>query len=204
MSATASPASLPRSSSTRRQHAFAPTADRTHYSPTTSSRSAAPNSPRRSLSQGQDISSSHRHTSSSGQAQLANVARRDFEQTNVARVPSASRRSESQDRTTSGGTPHRSDSARNPPAAARHTHARQHSDAPIPAPSSMVNGGNPETMSRHTTNTSTSTRRRTTIEATTGIWELGKTIGAGSMGKVKLAKNRETNEQVRPRWIYCE
>jgi serine/threonine protein kinase len=40
-----------------------------------------------------------------------------------------------------------------------------------------------------------SAKRRTTIDATTGQWSLGKTIGAGSMGKVKLAKNLETGEQ---------
>ena len=39
-------------------------------------------------------------------------------------------------------------------------------------------------------------RRRTTITTPTGHWALGKTIGAGSMGKVKLAKNMETGEQV--------
>lgn len=39
-------------------------------------------------------------------------------------------------------------------------------------------------------------RRRTTITTPTGQWALGKTIGAGSMGKVKLAKNMETGEQV--------
>lgn len=41
-----------------------------------------------------------------------------------------------------------------------------------------------------------SAKRRTTINAPTGEWTLGKTIGAGSMGKVKLAKNLETGEQV--------
>lgn len=39
-------------------------------------------------------------------------------------------------------------------------------------------------------------RRRTTITTPTGHWALGKTIGAGSMGKVKIAKNMETGEQV--------
>lgn len=43
-----------------------------------------------------------------------------------------------------------------------------------------------------------STKRRTTVTAVTGEWTLGKTIGAGSMGKVKLAKNLETGEQVSP------
>lgn len=44
-----------------------------------------------------------------------------------------------------------------------------------------------------------SAKRRTTIVAQSGEWTLGKTIGAGSMGKVKLAKNLETGEQVCPR-----
>lgn len=34
------------------------------------------------------------------------------------------------------------------------------------------------------------------ITTPSGQWALGKTIGAGSMGKVKLAKNMETGEQV--------
>ena len=42
-------------------------------------------------------------------------------------------------------------------------------------------------------------KKRTTIDAQTGKWALGKTIGQGSMGKVKLAKNVETGEQVRGR-----
>lgn len=39
-------------------------------------------------------------------------------------------------------------------------------------------------------------KRRTMITTPSGQWALGKTIGAGSMGKVKLAKNLETGEQV--------
>jgi hypothetical protein len=39
-------------------------------------------------------------------------------------------------------------------------------------------------------------KRRTMISTPTGQWALGKTIGAGSMGKVKIAKNIETGEQV--------
>lgn len=38
--------------------------------------------------------------------------------------------------------------------------------------------------------------RRTTLNTATGDWALGKTIGAGSMGKVKLAWNMATNETV--------
>ena len=39
-------------------------------------------------------------------------------------------------------------------------------------------------------------KSRTTIPAQTGNWILGKTIGAGSMGKVKLARRAEGGEQV--------
>ncbi|PKY09020.1 Pkinase-domain-containing protein [Aspergillus campestris IBT 28561] len=39
-------------------------------------------------------------------------------------------------------------------------------------------------------------KRRTTISTPSGQWALGKTLGAGSMGKVKVGKNLETGEQV--------
>ncbi|KAK7747310.1 Serine/threonine-protein kinase [Cytospora paraplurivora] len=39
-------------------------------------------------------------------------------------------------------------------------------------------------------------RSRTTIPTQSGKWILGKTIGAGSMGKVKLAKKEDSNETV--------
>lgn len=59
-------------------------------------------------------------------------------------------------------------------------------------PSSTASNG-----TRATSTSGTNVRRRTTVDATTGHWDLGKTIGAGSMGKVKLARNKETGEQVR-------
>jgi hypothetical protein len=34
------------------------------------------------------------------------------------------------------------------------------------------------------------------ITTSTGQWSLGETIGAGSMGKVKFARNAKTGEQV--------
>ncbi|PHH85898.1 hypothetical protein CDD83_11027 [Cordyceps sp. RAO-2017] len=40
------------------------------------------------------------------------------------------------------------------------------------------------------------TRSRTTIPTQSGKWILGKTIGAGSMGKVKLARREDGSEQV--------
>lgn len=59
-----------------------------------------------------------------------------------------------------------------------------------------INGVAAESV-RSATTSSSQPKRRTTISApATGTWALGKTIGAGSMGKVKLAKNNATGEQV--------
>lgn len=69
-------------------------------------------------------------------------------------------------------------------------HARtqsRYNDQPTPAPS---------TSDARSAQPATNLRRRTTIDAQTGHWELGKTVGAGSMGKVKLARNKDTGEQV--------
>ncbi|THC88460.1 hypothetical protein EYZ11_012093 [Aspergillus tanneri] len=43
---------------------------------------------------------------------------------------------------------------------------------------------------------SVQSKRRTMITTPSGQWTLGKTLGAGSMGKVKVGKNVETGEQV--------
>lgn len=71
-------------------------------------------------------------------------------------------------------------------------HSRYNSEKPQPAPSAANGAAPSETRSSTTQNL----RRRTTIDTQTGHWELGKTIGAGSMGKVKLARNKATGEQV--------
>lgn len=82
---------------------------------------------------------------------------------------------------------------------------RYSTDAPN-AP--QTNGARPESRDYSTRNPtsaagpqssnggSAAVRKRTTVKCTTGEWQLGKTIGAGSMGKVKLARNLETNESV--------
>jgi hypothetical protein len=48
----------------------------------------------------------------------------------------------------------------------------------------------------HASGSSKPSRSRTTIPTSSGKWILGKTIGAGSMGKVKLARKEEGPEQV--------
>jgi hypothetical protein len=117
------------------------------------------------------------------QAALNTVAARDWEQTNLANE--GVRRSESRDRA-APPPPARTDSS-------RRGHTRYASDAST-ASAMPTNGaaadGRPGQVQANT-------KRRTTITApSTGTWSLGKTIGAGSMGKVKLAKHLETGEQV--------
>ncbi|KAF1946108.1 Pkinase-domain-containing protein [Clathrospora elynae] len=109
------------------------------------------------------------------QSGLSNVARRDYEQSNVAQEQ-PSRRSE--------------DPARTEPS--RRPHSRYASDASTT--SAMPTNG--VTADARPGQAQANNKRRTTITGpSTGTWALGKTIGAGSMGKVKLAKHAETGEQ---------
>jgi serine/threonine protein kinase KIN1/2 len=132
-------------------------------------------------------------------AALAQVAQRDFETTNVAR-PSSSRRS-SRD----GRPEHNTDASRSgrPRTSSRPSSRRNSTD--LSTAPTVVASESPSTThtrpSAHAEPSSASAypvagRRRTSITTQTGTWQLGKTIGQGSMGKVKLAKNNETGEQV--------
>jgi serine/threonine protein kinase KIN1/2 len=154
-------------------------------------------------------SSHHSHRSSprtyphdtpptANQAVLANVAQRDFEMTNVAR-PSSSRRSSSRD----GQSDYRSEAPRSHQrTSSRPGSSRNSTDmsgvtavangGPTSAPQPAAYTERPPTLSQPSGG-----RRRTSVTTSTGTWLLGKTIGQGSMGKVKLAKNLETGEQVR-------
>jgi serine/threonine protein kinase KIN1/2 len=155
-------------------------------------------------------SSHHSHRSSprsylhdtpptANQAALANVAQRDFETTNVA-MPSSSRRSPSRD----GQADYRSDAPRSHQRTSSRPGSSRNSTE-ISGATTVVNGG-PTSIPQPATATYSerppassqppSGRRRTSIATSTGTWLLGKTIGQGSMGKVKLAKNLETGEQV--------
>jgi serine/threonine protein kinase KIN1/2 len=169
--------------------------------------------PSRHRSSGQRPTSSHRSSSRphthdpppiSNQAALANVGRRDHETINVARRPS-SKRSSSREGGSDGGQQYHPEPARShhrersrPGSARTSTDMSQvttvvanGSSVPPPAPSSTAYSERPTTSTHAPMG-----RRRTSISTTTGTWSLGKTIGQGSMGKVKLAKNTETGEQV--------
>jgi len=211
---TAASQPLPRTPSSARQHNYAPVSDRQPISPTpgsATSRTAMDPSPRRTPSGSQPTSSRSR-SASGAQGSLSHVAQRDVEQTNIAK-PSASRRSESKDRTLEIPKVSRSQSVRTsstPSSSSRHGNSKRESETPsIPdggdkgrqtsTATSSTGAGRNASVANSTggaSATDVQPRRRTAIDATTGTWELGKTIGAGSMGKVKLAKNKETNEQV--------
>jgi len=175
--------------------------------------SSSPGQPTRTRSNATRPTSSshHSHRSSSrpyphdtpptaNQVVLANVAQRDFETINVAK-PSSSRRSSSRDRQFD----YRSDAPRSQQrTSSRPGSSRNSTD--MSGAVTVVNGGptsapQPATYTQRppTSSQPSSGRRRTSVATSTGTWLLGKTIGQGSMGKVKLAKNLETGEQVR----YC-
>jgi hypothetical protein len=157
----------------------------------------AESSQRPHRSQSTRVGSSGNRPSASQQAALTNVAQRDFEQSNLAQ-PSSTRRSISRDQDRERAQyPARTDSMR--AGSHRTTGSRGTSDryASIDGASQQQPPTNGVVADPTQARTQPSQgRRRTTIDTQTGRWGLGKTIGAGSMGKVKLAKNLETGEQV--------
>ena len=137
-----------------------------------------------------------RPPSSSRPAQLANVARKDFEQINVAHPSGSFSRSSSMTRSNSERSPAQPESPRSPHqrTSSRSRESRYTSETPSDS-RAQPNGTSADTSSR-TVQSADARRRRTTVTAQTGQWSLGKTIGAGSMGKVKLARNLDSGEQV--------
>ncbi|KAI9036418.1 putative serine/threonine protein kinase Kin1 [Aspergillus affinis] len=146
-------------------------------------------------------SHSHDRRPPSNQALFDNLARRDYEASRAAQPPPARRSSSkerSQERST---TAYRPDSSSNKHhrnlsvqgsqrnsfdmAAAAPVAADTAAVPPQPVPGSRLHPMNP-----------VPSKRRTTITTPSGQWTLGKTLGAGSMGKVKVGKNMETGEQV--------
>jgi len=198
MSATTSQ-TLPRTpSSSRRAPSYAQPAERVPPSPTssrsnvppspTSARSNVPPSPRRTSSNPSGNGTSHgRSSSAAAQGQLPRVAQHDEERINLAGYR------QNDDPTKMS----RSQSVRNPMPSLNRPKEAVTPTTPSAPPNPITNGLKAEDKPRQPSDDAGQPRRRTAIDAKTGSWELGKTIGAGSMGKVKLAKNKETGEQVR-------
>jgi hypothetical protein len=202
--ASASPTVVRSHSTSSRPHAHRPPAsDLPHRTrsvavrPSTSSHSYQSQHSNHSYSKSQ----SHDRRPPSNQAAFDNIARRDFEGSRGTHS-SSSRRDHSKERSRERPTSaHRTDSSPN-----KHrrnlsvqSHQRDSIDMasagpvvaePAPAPTQAASGSHLHPSS------SVQPKRRTTITTPSGQWALGKTIGAGSMGKVKLAKNMETSEQV--------
>lgn len=171
--ASASPTLARSSSASRRQPSYGSSGDRPH-------RSQSTRVPTSSYTHSRQSSASQRP------GELSNVARRDFEDPNLPRQ-SSSKRSTSEDRYGQAqATP--SSSGRGEPTRRSSRHegqSAQPSQAPMdPATRSMAAA------------TGAQPRRRTHVTGVTGTWQLQKTIGAGSMGKVKLARNQDTGETV--------
>ena len=218
--AATAPPTVVRSSSRRQQQSGAP-----QRTPSGSGRPAAAPSDQARPDPASYHARSERDSMSQQQPPgLNGVARRDYETTNLARSPT-NRRSSSRDaayQPQPAAAPPPAAGPRNDGqplrTSSRHAPARYSSDmgrapssatrgVPPPAPASAPpqhRSGNagydaaaaaaPGSVLAPAAPVS---RRRTQVEAQTGVWSLGKTIGAGSMGKVKLARNVETGEQVR-------
>jgi hypothetical protein len=197
VASSASPTVVRSQSSSRSQTASYGTPPTAQPSRTRSTNQRPPSSSHHSHRSG---SRTHAHdtppTANSGA--LAQVAQRDFETTNVAR-PSSSRRS-SRD-----GRPEHTEGSRGTRPRATSRPSSRRNSADLSTTPTVVASESPATAhtrpSAHTEPSSASThpaagRRRTSITTLTGTWQLGKTIGQGSMGKVKLAKNNDTGEQV--------
>lgn len=193
MSATASAAHAPTNSQPSTQRRVSNRADAPRRTPSMpTSESSASNIPYRSNS----------NTQAPRQTNLIHMARNDQGQTDLPHARD-SRRSPSNDRLQSERSPLRNDDI---PRLQHRTTARSErsgntEDTRLAHTAS--NGTAAESIGRTTTQVP---RRRTNIYTSTGNWVLGKTIGQGSMGKVKLARNHETGEQVsifsrRPRSI---
>ncbi|CAD6446266.1 729be0f0-a69a-4062-8245-24753447cfb3 [Sclerotinia trifoliorum] len=173
-----SPATVERNTSRRSHNNSIPS-----RSQSTRVKSSTTDSPQRSHSH------SHHHRPSSRHAALEeSIPQANYETANVAQQ---SRKISSRD----GPTPSRHESTRSATSNHRSTHHSRRSNDMATAAAS---GGGPAPVvtPQESRNAAHRGKSRTTIPAQSGNWILGKTIGQGSMGKVKLARQAEGGEQV--------
>lgn len=180
------------STSSRPAH-WAPSSDLPHRTRSVAVRSSNTSQPPPQTQYSHSKTPSYDRRPPTNHAALDSVARRDFEASNVQKMPSRREPSSerSQERPT---TATRTESTR------RHqrtssTQAHQRDSVDMTGAATADRAAD-SSQNATAPSAPTQPRRRTTITTPTGQWALGKTIGAGSMGKVKLAKNMETGEQV--------
>lgn len=141
-----------------------------------------------------------RHPPPSNKAVFDNLARRDPEAAR-GNQPPPTRRSYSRERSQERAAAYHTDTApkRHQRNLSVQGHQRDSIDmATAGTATAEGSSGPPQAGSGAQVHSAASAapKRRTMITTPSGQWALGKTIGAGSMGKVKLAKNMETGEQV--------
>ncbi|TVY56745.1 Protein kinase kin1 [Lachnellula cervina] len=169
-----SPSTVERNGSRRGQSHSTPSRSQSTRTKST----AVPPSPHRTHS------THHRTSSRHAAVEETLPPHANHETSNVAQT---NRRSSSKDR------PSRTESSRS---ASGHHHRSSRYSADMST--AVANGGGPAPVvtAQESKHGGRSGKSRTTIPAQTGNWVLGKTIGAGSMGKVKLARRPEGGEQV--------
>lgn len=142
-----------------------------------------------------------RHPSNSSARPVQDsLPQHDYEQSNVAqhsKRPSSKDRRPPTSRSSDSKGVHRRSSTRSNTSAHRNNHAD------MAGPTAVANNGGPAAVppvmqAAADARASGSKQRttRTSIPTQSGKWILGKTIGAGSMGKVKLARKEDGTEQV--------
>ncbi|KAI1772302.1 hypothetical protein F4818DRAFT_444528 [Hypoxylon cercidicola] len=174
----------------------------TRSRPTSATATSSPpqHTPHRSASTSHHHRHHSRQTSSSGRPIQDILPQQDYETSNVVTAAHQPKRSSSKDRpppvsrgTDSKGVHRRSST--------RSTHAQSE----MAGPTAVANNAGPAAIppvmqaavdARATGSKPSSRTSRTSIPTQSGKWILGKTIGAGSMGKVKLARKEDGTEQV--------
>ncbi|KAJ2893753.1 protein kinase kin1 [Zalerion maritima] len=159
---------LPHRAASTRHHNN--TARQKDYEPGSVTQSQSHHSSRRSSSRGRPSSSAQPSSSAAqNHDSSSRTHRRSASRTSASAAPTSPRRPDNMAGTTAVANNGGPVAAPQPPAAAA-TDSRS--------------------ATKHTS------RSRTTIPTQSGKWILGKTIGAGSMGKVKLARKEDSSEQV--------
>lgn len=159
--------------------------------PVTSSPATAVASPSSAYNHASPDTSQHRprRTPSGSRYKTDSTAHYDYESARVTRQPS--HRSSSRDQP----PPHPPSSSSRDPRQPRRSTSRSsahNSHRPAEMAPSATASGHAEGGS----SSGTKSRSRTTVPTQSGKWLLGKTIGEGSMGKVKLARKEDGSEQV--------
>ncbi|KAF4980978.1 hypothetical protein FZEAL_3135 [Fusarium zealandicum] len=149
----------------------------------------------------------HQRTSSSARShQPQSIPQNEYDTSRLAAVANANaQRSSSRDQQPPPARgPDPSRAHRRSTSRSNNNHHNPHPEMPPSATAPSNGAGNPTAAQQQhghaeappRPSTSKHARSRTVIPTQSGKWMLGKTVGAGSMGKVKLARKEDGSEQV--------